>query len=228
MDLQAIIFDFDGVLADTEPLHFKVFQEELADLGLSLSSREYLDRYLGYTDREVFEAVARDAGVLLSAAHIDRLVTRKSRRIVELVESTPVVYAGVASRVRDWSEVIPLAIASGALRGEIDTMLDAAGLTSCFRVIVSANDPVEGKPSPQPYRLAMARLAEQLREPVDPGRCAAIEDSVWGIAAARSAGMRVIGVTSSYPAESLREAHLVVDSVGSLSLSAVNGVIASV
>jgi beta-phosphoglucomutase len=222
MDVQAIIFDFDGVLADTEPVHLKVFQEELADLGLSLTSQEYMDRYLGYTDREVFEAVARDVGVLLSPAHIERLVARKTRRVLELVESTPPVYPGVATRLMDWSAVVPLAIASGALRGEIEAILNSAGLMSNFKVVVSANDPVEGKPSPQPYRLAMARLAATLGVPVTPSTCVAIEDSIWGIASARAAGMRVVGVTSSYPAASLHDAHLVVDSVGNLSLSAIN------
>lgn len=224
---QALVFDFDGVIADTEPLHLRAFQGVLSALGLAVSHEEYLDRYLGYTDVEVFQIVAREQGFSLSAGKLDRLVATKTRLFQDLVSAAPVVFPGVVERVREWARQVPVAIASGALREEIDLVLAAAGLDSVFGVIVSANDPVPGKPSPEPYLLALRQLAvaSSDRAPqggFDPARCVAVEDSRWGAAAARAAGMRVVGVTSSYPADALADADHVVASVRELSADLVS------
>ena len=220
MSLQAIVFDFDGVIADTEPVHLRAFQAELAGLGLSLSQQDYLDRYLGVTDREGFAVVARDQGRELTEDIVEQLVRQKTARMQALLASTPLVFPGVEDRVRDLARHVPIAIASGALRAEIEAVLSAVGLRSCFPVIVSADDPVEGKPSPAPYLLAMERLAEaaQAARGFDPARCVAVEDSRWGITAAKAAGMRVVGVTTSYSAEALGDADCVIAGVADLSL----------
>lgn len=219
---QALVFDFDGVIADTEPLHLQSFQSVLSGLGLSVTRREYLDRYLGYTDVEVFQIVAQERGLVLPSGEIRRLVAAKTLRFQELVSGTPVIFPGVVERVREWARQVPVAVASGALRAEIDLVLESAGLGSTFGTIVSANDPVAGKPSPEPYLLALRQLAAAVgdrapRGGFDPARCVAVEDSRWGAAAAKAAGMRVVGVTSSYPAALLVEADHVVDSVRDLS-----------
>jgi beta-phosphoglucomutase len=221
MSLQAIVFDFDGVIADTEPVHLEAFQEQLMSIGLELSREEYMDRYLGYSDREGFEIIAKDRGRLLAPDEIDRLIARKTVRVQELFATRPLLFPGAALRIREWAPLVPLAIASGALRAEIEVLLAAGGLVPCFPVVVSANDPVEGKPSPRPYQLAMSRLASTvpgLDGTLRPERCVAIEDSRWGIVAARAAGMRVIGVTSSYSSDELREADLVAAGVGDVTL----------
>jgi beta-phosphoglucomutase-like phosphatase (HAD superfamily) len=119
MLLQAIVFDFDGVIADTEPIHLRAFQEELLALGFSLSERDYLDRYLGVSDREGFEAVSRDQGRPLDAAMVDLMIARKSVRMRAEAASASPVFPGVPDRVREWSQTVPVAIASGALRVEI-------------------------------------------------------------------------------------------------------------
>jgi beta-phosphoglucomutase len=221
MRLQAVVFDFDGVIADTEPVHLEAFQEQLRSVGLELDREEYMDRYLGYSDREGFEIISRDHGRPLPPDEIDRLIAQKTVRVQELFVSRPLLFPGAASRIAEWAPLVPLAVASGALRAEIEVLLAAGGLSSCFHVLVSANDPVDGKPSPQPYQLAMSKLAEavpSLTGALRPDRCVAIEDSRWGIVAARAAGMRVIGVTSSYAADELRDADLVVSGVGDLTL----------
>jgi beta-phosphoglucomutase len=220
MSLQAIVLDFDGVIADTEPAHLRAFQEELAGVGLTLSRQDYLDRYLGYTDREVFEMVTRDNGAPLPPDAIERLVAQKSVRLKTIVAGVTLVFPGVADRVREWSKTLPVAIASGALRGEIEAVLDTVGIRDCFQTIVSADDPVQGKPSPEPYQLALSRVASMngLDDLLDPASCVAIEDSRWGIVSAKAAGMRVVGVTSSYPASALRDADCVVESVAAVSL----------
>lgn len=225
---QALVFDFDGVIADTEPLHLQSFQAVLAGLGLSVTREEYLERYLGYTDVEVFEFVATEHRVPLAPGGIDLLVAEKTLRFQALVTTAPVVFPGVVERVREWAERVPAAIASGALREEIELVLGAAGLGGEFGTIVSANDDVPGKPSPEPYRLALRQLAAAVgdrapRGGFDPARCVAVEDSRWGVASARAAGLRVVGVTSSYSADQLIEAERVVASVRDLSPEFVSG-----
>jgi beta-phosphoglucomutase len=220
MSLQAIVFDFDGVIADTEPVHLQAFQAELATLGLALSREDYLAKYLGVTDREAFAIVAHDQGRELTDEVIEQLVQQKTVRMQALLAATPLVFAGVDTRVRDLAAHVPVAIASGALRAEIVAVLSAVDLAACFPVIVSADDPVEGKPSPAPYQLAMQRLAAHtgLAGGFAPSRCVAIEDSHWGITAARAAGMRVVGITSSYSADALSSADHVVGSVADITL----------
>lgn len=220
MPLQAIVFDFDGVIADTEPVHLMAFQEGLASIGLSLSREDYLSTYLGVTDREAFTLVASAQGRLLTDGEIDRLIQEKTARMQALLTATPLVFAGVEDRVREFAAQVPVAIASGALRAEILAVLTAVGLAASIPVIVSADDPVDGKPSPAPYLLALERLAAHARADggFDPSRCVAIEDSHWGISAAKAAGMRVVGVTSSYSADALAAADHVVGSVAELTV----------
>lgn len=228
MQLQAIVFDFDGVIADTEPVHLLAFQEQLASAGLTLSQEEYLERYLGYNDREGFAAVAAASGRTLGAGEIEQLIARKTVRVQALLGSTSLLFPGVDRCIRDWSTRVPVAIASGALRAEIDTILNAAALSPCFRAIVTADDPVDSKPSPAPYTLAMSRLADGhgSGSPLQPDRCVAIEDSVWGIVSARAAGMRVVAVTTSYGAGALNAADLVVPAIADLTLDALDAVVA--
>ena len=229
MHLQAVVFDFDGVIADTEPVHLLAFQEELRAIGLALSQQEYLDRYLGYNDREGFAAVAAASGRTLEAEEIEQLIARKTVRVQALLGSTSLLFPGVERRIREWSARVPVAIASGALRAEIDTILNATALSTCFRAIVTADDPVDSKPSPHPYMLAMSRLADGHGNgsPLRPERCVAIEDSVWGIVSARAAGMRVVAVTTSYGASALSEADLVVPAVEDLTLDMLDHVVAA-
>jgi beta-phosphoglucomutase-like phosphatase (HAD superfamily) len=122
---------------------------------------------------------------------------------------------------------VPIAIASGALRHEIDEIIDAAGVANLFATIVAAGDTVESKPSPGPYRLAFEQLRERTGLALDPRRSVAIEDSHWGLESARGAGLRLVAVTSSYPAEELRGAELVVNGLGALTLPALDRLCAS-
>lgn len=222
MPLQAIVFDFDGVIANTEPIHLRAFQEELRAQGLSLSERDYVDRYLGMSDRECFEAMSRDQGRPLDGAVIDRMVSRKSVRVQALATAASPVFPGVPDCVREWSRAVPVAIASGAPRVEIEAVLAGAALLPFFSTMVSADDPVAGKPSPAPYVLALERLAIATgrASAFDPGCCVAIEDSRCGIAAAKRAGLRVVGVASSYPASELAGVDLIVSAVADLTLCA--------
>jgi beta-phosphoglucomutase len=218
--LQAVIFDFDGVIADSEPLHFRAFQQALAEDGLELSPKEYYARYLGYDDVGAFQAYGEDRGLALEGGRVAALVERKGRKLQALLNADAVIYPGAREFVRAAAGTVPIAIASGALRHEIDEVIAAAGLTGLFRTIVASGDTPESKPSPAPYRLAFERLQDAAGVALDPRRCVAIEDSRWGLESARGAGLRCVGVTNSYPADELPGAELVVSGLQALTLDA--------
>ncbi len=216
--LQAIIFDFDGVIANSEPLHMRAFQDTLAEAGITLTHEDYYARYLGFDDVGLVEAVAKDTGRAIDTAGVTALVARKGAVMQALMHSGLVLFPGAAEFIRTAAAALPIAIASGALRHEIDEILEGAGLTPLFPVIVAAGDTPQSKPSPEPYRLAFERLNRHSGGQLDPKRTVAIEDSRWGLASAQGAGLRCVGVTNSYAAGDLPGAELVVSGLGALTL----------
>lgn len=216
----AVVFDFDGVIANSEPLHLLGFQRVLAERAIALSADDYFSRYLGYADEEAFEVVGRDAGRPFTSVEIQELMARKAEVMPALLADPRVLFPDAADCVRRLAEHVPLAIASGALRGEIELVLDAHGLASCFHAIVAAGDTRRSKPAPDPYSRAVALLRDA--GVVSPGAtCVAIEDSHWGITSAQQAGLRCVGVATSYPAAELSVADLVVERLADLSIEQV-------
>ena len=201
---EAVIFDFDGVIADSESQHLRAFQQTFAERGWRLSEQDYYGSYLGYSDREVFEMMARERGEPLQAEELDRLIASKGRGYASLVSSGPRLCPHAADVIRRLAQHFPLAIASSAFAHEIVEVLEATELLSCFKVIVGAEDVAESKPSPAPYLEAARRLG------IAPAACVAIEDSPWGLQSAHRAGLRTIGITHTYPAARLTGADVVV------------------
>jgi beta-phosphoglucomutase len=195
--IEAVVFDFDGVLADSEPLHLKAYQALIEPHGIHLDQQTYSERYLGYDDEGALRRIAADNGLLLGDEEIEMLVVEKGHVFEALVGSRDVLYPGAIECVRRLSAAWPVGIASGALRADIDLMLRGAGIGGLFRFIVAAGDTDRTKPAPDPY----LRAAEL--HGVAPGACVAIEDSHWGLESARAAGMRTIAVTHTYPRASL-------------------------
>ncbi|HXH07338.1 MAG TPA: HAD family phosphatase [Vicinamibacterales bacterium] len=203
---QAIVFDFDGVLVDTETLHLRSAQEALAALGLELDEKEYYARYVGFDDEEMFRQLAADRHLRLGEAQLARLLATKVRRFAELQERAALV-PGAAACVRRLAAVAPLAIASGARRDEIERLLVRTGLAGAFTAIVAAGETPRGKPAPDPYARAVALLGAD-------ARCAvAIEDTPAGLESARAAGLRCIGLTTTFARELLDGADAVVASL---------------
>ena len=213
--LRAIIFDFDGVICDTEPLHRRAFAEVLRPLGIRLSEDEYYGRYAGLDDRAVLRAVLDDAGRRLGADETHRLLTAKDAAyfatIADGIERCPGVDAFVVEAARRW----PLAVCSGARRIEIETLLTQAGLMRHFAVIVSADEVASSKPDPAGYRQTLLELRRTVPDLL-PAQCLAIEDSGHGIAAARAAGMRVLAVESRIPSTQIADADLTAPDLRSL------------
>jgi beta-phosphoglucomutase len=217
--LRAIVFDFDGVIANSEPLHFRAFQDVLAEEGIDLTERAYYDRYLGFDDRGVFATVGFERGRSWSAGHVSGLVARKAVRLEEIERDVSVIFPGAADAIRRTAAAMPIAIASGALGPEIRRILDHADLTRYFSAIVSAEDTPASKPAPDPYQKAVGLLGARMSDaPLRAADCVAIEDSRWGLESARAAGLRTVGVTSSYAAAELALADLVIPSLVELNL----------
>ena len=216
--LQAIVFDFDGVIADSEHLHLRAYQQVLAPEGISISNEEYFERYLGYDDVGVFTALLKDKGVPLDDGRMKELIERKGQRYESLAAAGDMLFPGAADFIRTAAAAVPIAIASGALRHEIDEILEPAGLAGLFETIVASGDTPQSKPSPAPYLLAFERLRKSTGRDLEGRRCVAIEDSRWGLESARGAGLRCVGVTNSYPADQLGNVELVVSGLDELTL----------
>jgi beta-phosphoglucomutase len=215
--VKAVVFDFDGVLADSEPLHLAAAQEVFASLGLTLTREEYYARYLGFDDETMFRALAGDRGWSLSPEQVAALVAEKARVFDRVIQGTDVLFPGAAECVERLAGEFPLAIASGALRHEIEMILKRARLDRHIKFIVASGDTPNSKPAPDPY----ARAAQLHAMP--PAACVAIEDSRWGIESARAAGLRCVGITTTYPASELATADRVVSSLDEFSADLIRG-----
>ncbi len=147
-ELRAVIFDFDGTIADSEPLHLAAFQAVLSEeLDLDLTEEEYTDRYLAFDDRLLFAQVLNDRGVGVTPGRFEQLLERKEARYREIAAS-PRILPGAAEMIRAASARWPLAIASGALGHEVRAVLERVDLLRCFPVIVTAEMVSRGKPGP--------------------------------------------------------------------------------
>lgn len=206
--LRAAVFDFDGVIVDSEPLHFRLFQQLLAEEGIVLTRAAYDSIYLGMDDRECFATVLNTHGKPASGSKVSQLIERKSALLMAEVKREVPLLPGAATLIRTLAQSVPVAICSGALRREIETMLEQVGLVSLLVGIVSAEDVAHGKPNPEGYRAALRFVHQSLKpsEKIHAETCLAIEDSVAGISAARAAGMRCLAVANSYPITVLKRA----------------------
>jgi beta-phosphoglucomutase len=196
--IEGVVFDFDGVIADSEPLHLRAYQEVLPALGIAdLTREEYYRDLLGYNDEDCFRIMARARGWEASESQIVEFAERKGRAFERIIADTTTLYPGAAACVELMAAAFPLGIASGAKKPEILQILRSAGLDRCFQFVVASGDTPNSKPAPDPY----IRAAE--RHGLPPHACVAIEDSRWGLESARTAGLRTVGITHTYPADQL-------------------------
>jgi len=212
---EAVFFDFDGILVDSEPMHYRAFTEVLDPLGMGFPWKEYVEIYMGFDDRDAFREAFRAKGIDLDDANLAKLVAAKSREFQDGLRNGVTAYPGAVSLIESLHAAgRPLALCSGALRSDIAPILAELGVAHCFDVIVSADDVRRSKPDPESYALAFARLAE--RNPTSltvPGASIAVEDTPAGIRSAKGAGLRVLAVTNSYGAGELAGADWIVESL---------------
>lgn len=195
---KAILFDFNGVLINDEPLHCEALIHTLAEYGIDLDRDTYYRDYLGFDDRECFRYSFTQANRPADAASIADATERKNAAWERLVKASMPMVPGAADFVRACAAAgHRLAIVSGALRREIDLVLSRDGMADLFELVVAAEDVPDCKPDPAGYNQARAALNAA------PADCMVIEDSLPGLKAARGAGLRCAMLTTSHPAEAL-------------------------
>jgi beta-phosphoglucomutase family hydrolase len=217
--LRSVIFDFDGVITDSEILHFRAFNAVLAQYGFGLTKPEYYKEYLGMSDADCFRALIAEGRLPIQESQIRGLGQQKTRVFEKLARTEGKIIEGVREFLNMLSAAqVPLAICSGALRAEIELILEEAALRGFFDVIVSAEEVTRGKPDPEGFLLALQKLNELWPEPITAERCIVVEDSHWGLKAAKAAGMRTIAVTNTYDAAQLKQADKVVARLDELTM----------
>jgi beta-phosphoglucomutase len=215
MGLRAAVFDFDGVIVDSEPLHFRSLHDALSSEGVEITREEYWAHLLAYDDRGSIRHAFERHGEPLDPARLGRVEQRKIERFAALIPEID-VFPGARELIGTLAASLPLAIASGARREEIEAILAGIGLRDSFQAVVGAQDAARTKPDPAPYLEAARQLAGRTGAALAPSECVAFEDSVPGLMSALGAGMKVVGVAHSFPPEKLQSAHRVVESLSAL------------
>ena len=229
--IQAVMFDFNGVIINDEPLHQKAFREVLAAEGVGLTEEEYMTM-LGMDDATFVRTAFERAGVELTEEKMRAVIEREGathRATLEEAAELP-LFPGVVTFVKALARKYPLGLVSMAERAEIEYGIGRALLAPYFSAIVSAEDVHACKPDPECYLLALERLNKKRGEaaaqviPLRPSECLVIEDSPPGILSARGAGMRTLGVTNTVNDKALREAgaEVVTDNLSDWTVDAVH------
>lgn len=204
----AVLFDFDGVLVDSERLHHETLVEALAGAGPETSWEFYRAHLMGLDDRGAFAVLLARAGLEPTPREIRRRIARKAELFARHAAAGRVpAFPGAVELVRACAAAGPVGLCSGALRSDVEPVLAALGIAACFAALVTADDVPRSKPDPASYRLCLARLAERFPDRgIVPAACVALEDTVDGLASARGAGIPVVAVATNLPAATLRAA----------------------
>ena len=214
--IRAILFDFNGVIADDETPHFLSFQQALAEARLALTQEEYYGPYLGMDERTCARMLLEHRDGTCDEAELSRIADRKAELFrAHTAGHKPLLFPGVVEFVTAANKNYRLAIASGGRKAQIDAALAGTPIEAAFEVIVSAEDCPIGKPDPAIYLMTCKRLNDLRlsQNRIAAAECLVVEDSVAGIRSAKAAGMRVMGMATTYPLEKLQEADVVVRSL---------------
>lgn len=221
--LKAIIFDFDGVLVDSEPLHYRAFVVAAKLIGFEMTYEDYLKIFIGYDDRDAFRVMikgAPGAGDEEVEKKVAQLSQQKQEAFAQLVNQGASMIQGVWKLIDSVHGQMPLAIASGATREDIELILNHLGKRDLFETIVTADDVQRSKPDPKTYALAVENLAELHPElELKASECVALEDTAAGLTSARGAGLKTIGLMTSHSAEALSIADQVIEDTDSLNIA---------
>lgn len=203
---RAVIFDFNGSLSDDEPVLERVYAELFAAHGRPLSSAEYRDQLAGLSEEELVRRWLGDR------PDLPELVRWRIDRYRELVTDGSTIREHVRAAVRAAAARVPVAIVSGASAAEIHPVIAAAGIADEFAAVITADDVVRGKPDPEGYLLALRRL-RTAAPALTAGEVAVLEDTEVGVASARAAGMRCLGVLGTLPPDRLAAADELVERI---------------
>ena len=190
MPLRALLFDFDGVIADTENIHVVAWERTFGAMGWSVEP-EVCVRTAEEDDRAFLTDIFAQHGVL--DGDVEGWIRRKQALTLAMLSASPRLFPGVEDLIRRLSDHCRLAVVSTTWRENVEEVLRAAGIVTAFATIVGKQDVEETKPNPACYRLALRRLG------LKPGEAIALEDSPHGLASARAAGLKVVAVGHRRP-----------------------------
>ena len=231
MTLKAILFDFNGVIINDESIHEELINELILGENLRPEKSEYKELCLGRSDRACLKDLLSRRGRFVSDDYLAKLVEAKTKvyqQKLEQLETLP-IYPGIAAFLAlIKAKELVIGLVSGALRKEIELVLQKAGIAEYFSVIVAGDDLEASKPEPDGYLLAVTRLNQSFSNlNLDSCQCLAIEDTPVGIEAAKNAGMQVVGIANTYPLHMLqRQADWIVDYLNEIELDRVKQVLA--
>ena len=207
--IQAVFFDFNGVIINDEPLQMKAYQEVLGREGLTLTEADYYGS-LGMDDVTFLRAAYERAERELDDESLGRIVEAKTAAHRQLIEGELPLFPGVVTFIKAAARRYAVGLVSMARRSEIDYVLERAALATSFEVIVSAEDATACKPDPSCYNSGLELLNRKRGEAhviqLRPDECLVVEDAPPGILSARGAGMRTLGVTNTVSDRALRDA----------------------
>ncbi len=229
MVLKAVLFDFNGVIIDDEPIHEQILEQLLLEENIRVKPQEFREYCLGRSDRACLTNLLTRQGRVTPEDYLQQLMNRKAeayRKQIEALDRLP-IYRGVKDIIdKVIVAELKMAIVSGAVRSEVELVLEKAGLIQHFSVIIAGDDIVKSKPEPDGYLLAIEQL-NQMYPHLDlkPDECLVIEDTFAGIEAAKKAGIPVVGVAHTYPFHMLqRLANWCIDYLWELELDRVRRV----
>jgi len=204
----AILFDFDGVIVDSERLHHETMVEAMAGDGPETPWSFYHENLMGLDDRGAFTLLLKRAGIEPTQEELKFRIDHKAVIFAKHAEDGRVsALPGAVALVQACAASGPVGLCSGALRSDIEPVLVALDIGGCFSALVTADDVPVSKPDPMSYRLCLEQLAEQFpARGITPSTCVAIEDTTDGLASARGAGIAVVAVASNLPADLLQAA----------------------
>ena len=229
MTLKAVLFDFNGVIINDEPIHQQLIEQLLIEENLRPKPGEFRQVCLGRSDRACLTELLTRRGRVVNERYLMELMVRKARAYQHHLESLSKLplYPGLEDLIfKLRASKIKLAVVSGALHAEVETVLNRSQLAQFFSVIVAGDDLTASKPEPDGYLLAVERLNQKFPELcLQPAECLAIEDTPAGIQAAKQAGIPVVGVANTYPLHMLqRQANWAIDYLLDLELERVQQV----
>lgn len=210
--IKAVIFDFDGIIVDSEPLHLRAFQRTVETLGLKLSPTDYYSRYLACDDKTFFRKFLEDNGQQGTERDVARLIEEKGVCFEEMIGEDIRIFPGVLEFLETIQGRFHTAIGSGALTGEINLILGRRGLSEFFDFVIGADDTQNPKPSPEVYLKCLEQLRRDYDGTITAGQCVVFEDSPHGVLAAKRAGMRCVGISNSCSGDELGLADWVTES----------------
>lgn len=211
--IRAIIFDFDGVLVDSEPLHEWAIRETVRPLGWTFTTERFFAEIVGRGDENAFRRIAEWNGANADEERVAAQLKVKWGLMGQGIDAEKfTIQPGAVELVRAAKQRGPVGVCSGSVRETVGTMLERIGVRDVLDALVCGDDVPRMKPAPDGYLLAAKMIG------VEPGACLAIEDTPTGIRAGKSAGMRVVGVCHTYPREKLHEADVVLDRIGEIRL----------